>query len=254
MSERFYHEVTDKQWAIIEPHLPKPRSTGRPNLNPRIVFNAICWVLSSGAKWRYIPKEYGNWNSIYHKFRHWIEEGVFEKILQALIDSCPKYSLVEIDSTFCKVHQHAAGALKKYGNQAIGVSRGGKTTKVHALVNENFQLINVILTGGEVHDSECAIDLLSEVEIEGKAVLADKAFSAEFIRSFIASHNAFACIPDKSNAVVKHDFDKELYKQRNIIERFFQRIKKYRHISTRYDKLTICFLNFVILAAVMIQI
>ena len=254
MSEKFYHEITDKQWAIIAPHLPKAKSTGRPSLNQRTVFNAICWVLSSGAKWRYIPKEYGNWNSIYHKFRKWCELGVFEKILQSLIDSCKKYSLIEIDSTFCKVHQHAAGALKKLGDQTIGVSRGGKTTKIHALVNENFQLINVILTGGDVHDSECAIDLLSAVKLDGKSVLADKAFGAEYIRSFIVSHNAFACIPDKSNAVVKHDFDKELYKQRNIIERFFQRIKKYRHIATRYDKLAICFLNFVILAAVMIQI
>ena len=252
MSEKFYHEVTDKQWVIIEPKLPRPRSTGRPSLNPRTVFNAIYWILDSGAKWRYIPKEYGNWNSIYHKYRKWIEERVFEKILQALIDS--SYSLVEIDSTFCKVHQNATGALKKHGAQAIGVSRGGRTTKIHALVNENFQLIKVILTGGDVHDSECAIDLLSEVKIEGKAVLADKAFSAECIRSFIASHNAVVCIPDKSNAVVKHDFDKELYKQRNIIERFFHRIKKFRHISTRYDKLSVCFLSFVILAAIMIQI
>ena len=254
MSERFYHEVTDKQWKIIEPNLPSPKNTGRPNLNARKVFNAIYWVLSSGAKWRYIPKEYGNWNSIYHKFRQWIEKGVFEKILQALIDNDTKYALIEIDSTFCKVHQNATGALKKHGEQAIAVSRGGKNTKIHALVNEHFQLINVILTGGDIHDSECAIDLLSAVELDGKAVLADKAFSAEYIRSFIASHNAFACIPDKSNAIVKHDFDKELYKQRNIIERFFQRIKKFRHIATRYDKLDVCFLNFVILAAVMIQI
>jgi transposase len=110
------------------------------------------------------------------------------------------------------------------------------------------------LTGGDVHDSECAMYLLSAVELDGKAVLADKAFGAEYIRSFIASHNGTACIPDKSNAVVRHDFDKDLYKQRNIIERFFQRIKKFRHIATLYDKLAICFLNFVILAAVMIQI
>ena len=83
--------------------------------------------------------------------------------------------------------------MKKHSEQAIAVSHGGKITKIHALINENFQLINVILTGGEVYDSECAIDLLSAVEIEGKAVLADKAFSAS---------NAVACIPDKSNVVV----------------------------------------------------
>ena len=137
-----------------------------------------------------MPKEYENWNSIYHKYRQWIELKVFERILQALIAEDVEYTLIEIDSTFCKFHQNATGALKKYGNQVIGISRGGKTTKIHALVNENFQLINLILTGGDVHDSACAIDLLSAVKLEGKAFLADKAFSAEFIRSFIATHNA----------------------------------------------------------------
>ena len=136
MSKLFYHTVTDTQWKIIEPHLPKTKNTGRPSLNPRTVFNAILWVLDSGAKWRYIPKEFGNWNSIYHKFRQWCDEKVFEKILQSLVDSCRKYYLVEMDSTFCKVHQHAAGARKIFGNQDIGTSRGGKTTKIHATVSE----------------------------------------------------------------------------------------------------------------------
>ena len=71
--------------------------------------------------------------------------------MQVLVDSCTNYYLIEMDSTFCKVHQDATGALKRLGDQAIGVSRGGKTTKIHALVNEHFQLINVILTGGHVH-------------------------------------------------------------------------------------------------------
>ena len=138
MSETFYHKITDEQWKIIEPHLPKPKSTGRPALNSRTVFNAIFWVLDSGAKWRYLPKEFGNWTIIYHKFRKWCELGVFEKILQSLVENAKKYFLIEMDSTFCKVHQHAAGARKILGNQDIGISRGGKTTKIHALVNEHF--------------------------------------------------------------------------------------------------------------------
>ena len=254
MSKSFYHTISDNQWEIIEPHLPKAKSTGRPALNSRTVFNAIFWVLDSGAKWRYIPTEFGNWNSIYHKFRSWCDEGVFENILQSLVDNCRKYYLVEMDSTFCKVHQHAAGARKILGNQNIGVSRGGKTTKIHALVNEHFQLIGVDLTGGEIHDSKVAIKLLSKITLEGKKVLADKAFCSDEIREYIDAQNAAACIPDKSNAVNVHDFDKELYKARNIVERFFQRIKTFRHIATRYDKLSDCFLNFVFLAAVMIQI
>ncbi len=133
MSKSFYHKITDEQWKIIELHLLKPKSTGRHALNSRTVFNAIFRVLDSGAKWRYLPKEFGNWNSIYHKFRKWCELGVFE-------------------------------------NQDIGISRGGKTTKIHALVNEHFQLVSVELSGGNIHDSEMAIKLLSKVTLEGKKI------------------------------------------------------------------------------------
>ena len=129
MSNSFYHErycLTKAQEEIIKPLLPAPKPTGRPGLNPLIVFNAILWILSSGAPWRDLPARFGNWNSIYHKFRQWCADDVFENILKVLVADTEKYLLVEIDSTFCKVHQHAAGARKIYGNQAIGVSRGGK--------------------------------------------------------------------------------------------------------------------------------
>lgn len=257
MSDTFYqgrYSVSNTQWKIIEPFLPPPKFGGRPALNSRTVFNAILWILGSGAAWRDLPKEYGNWNSIYHKFRKWCDEGVFEKIFQAFVGKCREYHLVEIDSTFCKVHQHAAGARKILGNQDIGISCGGKTTKIHALVNENFQLLKILLSGGQIHDSEFALKLLEDLNIEDKNILGDKAYATNKIHTSISEHNAKACIPNKSNAVIIHDFDKELYKARNIIERFFNRIKNYRHIATRYDKLSICFLNFVMLAAVMIQI
>lgn len=257
MSNTFYHErysLTKRQEEIIMPLLPKPNVKGRPGLNPLIVFNAILWILSSGAPWRDLPPHFGNWNSIYHKFRKWCAQKVFEDILKALVADTDKYLLVQIDSTFCKVHQHAAGARKILGNQAIGISRGGKNTKIHALVTENFQLIGLILSGGDIHDSECAVELLRKVNLDGKTVLGDKAFCSARIRDFIHSQKAQVCIPDKVNSLIKHDFDRELYKARNIVERFFLRIKNHRHIATRYDKLLICFENFVLLAALLIQL
>lgn len=99
-------------------------------MNPRTVFNAILWILVSGAAWRALSKEYGNWNSIYHKFSLWIEAGVFEKIFQTLVAECRAYHIIEIDSTSCKVYQHAADTRKIFGNQDIGVSRGGKNMVV----------------------------------------------------------------------------------------------------------------------------
>ena len=111
----------------------------------------------------------------------------------------------------------------------------------------------MVLTGGQVHDSEKAIALLAPVNLAGKKVLADKAFASKPIRDYIERRGALVCIPDKVNSKVKHDFDAELYKQRNLVERFFQRIKNYRHIATRYDKLATCFENFVLLAAAVIH-
>ena len=119
MSNLFYH-LTDSQWNKIEFLFPA-RRRGRPPLNPRVVFNGILWILRSGARWRDLPICYGNWNSVYHKFRQWIKGGLFEKILRALNFATNKYLLVQIDSTFCKVHKHGLGAHKR--NQAIGKSK-----------------------------------------------------------------------------------------------------------------------------------
>ena len=193
-------------------------------------------------------------NSFYHKFRQWCAQNLFENILKALVTETEKYLPVEIDSTFCKVHQHAAGVRKILGNQAIGVSCGGKNAKIHVLVTENFQLIGILLSGGQLHDSEYAIELLSKVNLDGKTVLGDKAFCSTQIRDFLQMQGGSVCIPDKVNSLIKHDFDCELYKARNIVERFFLRIKNHRHIATRYDKFLSCFENFVLLAAIMIQI
>ena len=251
MSNLFYHkELTEAQWNKIKFMFEEKAKVGRPQLNPRIVFNAIMWILKSGARWRDLPARYGNWNSVYHKFRLWCSLGLFERLLKLINANAKEATLLEIDSTFCKVHQNACSGKK---DQAIGSSRGGKNTKIHVIINERMQLLNVVLTGGQVHDSEAAVALLKGIKLKGKKILADKAYSNEQIHFFIAEHEAVACIPDKTNFKIKHDFDSELYKQRNIVERFFQRIKNYRHISTRYDKLALCFFNFVLLASSVIH-
>ena len=251
MSNLLYHkELTDAQWHRIKVVFEPPKRIGRPPLKPRTVLNAIIWLLKSGARWRDLPVCYGNWNSIYHKFRQWCSQGLFERLLKIINSDADNTTLLELDSTFCKVHQSACSGLK---NQAIGSSRGGKNTKIHVLLNERMQLLKVILTGGQVHDSEKAIELFAGIKLAGKRILADKAFGSEHIRDYLVRQNAGVCIPDKVNAKVKHTFDSELYKQRNLVERFFQRIKNYRHIATRYVKLADCFLNFILLVSSVIH-
>lgn len=251
MSNSFYHkDLTDAQWNRIKFLFLARRKVGRPSLNPRIVFNGILWILKSGARWRDLPARYGNWNSVYHKFRQWSELGLFNQLLNLMNCNAQETTLLEMDSTFCKVHQCACSKSK---SQAIGSSRGGKNTKIHVLLNERMHVLNVVLSGGQVNDSEKAIELFEGVKLNGKTILADKAYSCEQIRSYVEEYGGLVCIPDRTNFRVKHNFDAELYKQRNIVERFFQRIKNYRHIATRYDKLAVSFLNFVLLACVVIH-
>lgn len=249
MSDLFYHkDLNDEQWEKIKCMFEKSKRRGRPSLNPRTVFNAILWIMRSGGRWRDLPIRYGNWNSIYHKFRQWCEQDLFKRLLHSF--NTKQTSLLELDSTFCKVHQSACSGLK---NQAIGASRGGKNTKIHVLLNERMQVINVVLSAGNINDADKALELFSSVELDGKTVLADRAYSCDKIRNYLEEHGAKVCIPDKVNFKVKHDFDPVLYKQRNLVERFFQRIKNYRHIAFRFDKLAICFLNFVLLASFVIH-
>ena len=184
MSNSFYHkDLTDAQWNRIKFVFEGTKRVGRPSLNPRIVFNAIMWILKSGGRWRDLPARYGNWNSIYHKFRLWCSLGLFDRLLKVINADAKDATLLELDSTFCKVHQSACSALK---NQAIGVSRGGKNTKVHVLINDRMQLLNMVLTSGQVHDSEAVGALFKGIKLKGKKFLQ--------IKRTVASKFAFSSL------------------------------------------------------------
>ena len=83
MSNSFYYKnLNDAQWNRIKFVFEKSEKVGRPSLNPLTVFNAILWILKSGARWRNLPR--GNWNSIYHKFRKWCSLGLFDRLLKVI--------------------------------------------------------------------------------------------------------------------------------------------------------------------------
>jgi transposase len=95
--------------------------------------DAVLRMARSGAPWRDLPEEFGRWNSAYKRFARWEKRGVWHRIFAQLAGDSD-FEEVFIDSTVIRAHQHAAGARKVAGAQAIGRSRGGLTTKVHALV------------------------------------------------------------------------------------------------------------------------
>lgn len=112
--------------------------------------------------------------------------------------------------------------------------------------------VRLYLTPGNINDCTAAIDTLSGVSFSGSVVLGDKAYGTVEIRTYIESQGATYCIPPKSNAAEPWECDFHHYKERHVVECFFNKLKQFRGIATRYDKLSSRFLSFVFLASVMI--
>lgn len=135
-------------------------------------------------------------------------------------------------------------------NQHIGISRGGKTTKIHTLVDGLGNPLGFLLTGGQTHDAVPTIPLLEQFEIAGSNILGDKAYGSEEIREWISSQGGTYTIPPRENAKNPWRVDWFLYKERHLVECFFNKIKHFRRVATRYDKLAKSFLSFVYVAAI----
>ena len=127
-----------------------------------------------------------------------------------------------------------ASAQKGTQNQAIGRSRGGLTTKIVALVDALGNLARFVLLPGQRHDSIGVEPLITGVDLD--ALIADKAFDQDDLRATLNDRGAMAVIPAKADRKTPIPHDAEMYKWRHLIENFFQRIKEFRRIATRYDK------------------
>jgi len=103
--------MTDDEWAIFEPFLMTPSAQGgRPPRDHRRVLDGVLWIARTGAPWRDLPEEFGNWNSVWRQFRRWCESGVWDVLLQALADSGGAADLLQmLDSTIIRAHRCAAG-------------------------------------------------------------------------------------------------------------------------------------------------
>ncbi|MFG1477000.1 IS5 family transposase [Xanthobacter agilis] len=241
------HELTDHEWSILSPLLPnKPR--GVPRVDDRRVLNGILWRFRTGSPWAEVPERYGPPTTCYNRFVRWRKAGVWDRLLQAVSDAYDG-DIVMIDSTCVRVHQHGANGKKGDSDDGgMGRSRGGLTSKIHALVDAEGRPVSLRLTAGQVADCSEA-DALIDTIGEGDILLADKGYDSNAIRAKAAERKAWANIPPKANRKGRFAFSSWVYRQRNLVERFFNRIKQFRGIATRYDKDPVNFLAAVKLVA-----
>jgi len=271
------HGLSDTGWERIQPLLPeeKPPRRGRPWVSHRLIIDATLWILRTGAPWRDLPTEFGPWETVYSRFRRWSRDGTWERLLGWLQADLQDQGELDmelwcVDGTITRAARCAGGAPKKNNpenepeDHALGRSQGGFTTKIHVKSDGAGHVIGFTLTGGQCHEAT-QFELLMEAgpqtngeEVAGatvpegwpEKVAGDKAYSSKAIRDWCRQHGIEPVIPTKSNEKKQEDFDKETYRNRNIVERTIGWLKECRRVLSRFEKYAIHYAGMITLAVI----
>lgn len=204
--------------------------------------------MRTGIQWRDLPERFGRWNSVFKRFNLWSKKGVLQKWFQSISsDNDPEWLF--IDGSIVKAHQDSSGAASS-SDEAIGKSRGGSSTKIHLAVDSGGLPVYFEISGGQINDIIHAQSLVSAAP-KSCSVTADKGYDSDNFRAFIKANGSIANIPRKENSKAGNGhMDWCLYKYRHLVENAFLRIKRFRGIATRYDKLARNYASNVALAFV----
>ncbi|MEO9341008.1 IS5 family transposase [Mesorhizobium sp. SB112] len=237
--------LTDAQFAKLKPHLPTD-TRGKPRVDDRRVISGIIHVIKSGGRWVDAPV-YGPRKTLYNRFQRCAAKGIWSGIFDALANAGGAPTQLLIDCSAVCAHRSAAGG-KKGNSTRPSADRGGRTTKIHALTDGMCRPVAFLLTGGHVADctaGELLIDRMPPTSL----LNADKGYDSDAIRRQVKQRGAFANIPPKANRKWKNCFSPYLYQDRNTIERMFCRLKDFRRIVIRCDRLATNFLAAICIAA-----
>ncbi|WP_435885414.1 IS5 family transposase [Streptomyces collinus] len=270
-------------WDRIEPLMPADPVRGRRWADHRRTLEAIAWKYRTNSPWRDLPDELGSFQTAHKRLIRWAVDGTWEMILAAVLVAADADDdidwTVSVDSTVVRAHQHAAGALKRgrprgeSADHALGRSRGGLSTKVHPAADGRARPLAFAVTAGQAGDAPAFETVMSRIRVPRRgpgrprtrplAVLTDRVYSSRAIRSHLRRRGIRAVIPQPSDQVGHRlrrgrlggrppGFDSEAYKQRNSVERCINRLKQWRGLATRTDKLAIAYQAALHLAGILI--
>ena len=200
-----------------------------------------------GCPWCDLPECFGKPNTINKAYQRWSRSNKLIALFTLLIKDAD-LEWVFIDGTHIKAHQHSSGGDENA--QAISKSVAGRATKIHLAVDAHGNPLTFILSDGTTHDVKVAPDLIDKVDLSETEVLcADKGYDSDALRAHIEQAGTRDNIPRKRNTKSTSDhMDWNLYKVRHLVENAFAKLKQYRAVATRFDKLKQSYENTVALA------
>lgn len=207
--------------------------------------------MRTGVPWRDLPAEFGPWQSVYSGFRTWTRNGLWQALHTALTAGRDDEYLL-VDSTAVRVHAHGAGPAGGQLPQAMGRSRASLSTKIHLACDALGYPLGFLLTGANVSDLDQAKPLLLSHLRPGAHVIMDKGYDSDALRLLVNQLGGAAVIALHPRRSIRPSFDQHLYRQRHRIENLFARLKTFRRISTRYEKLHSTFAAMLSLACIIV--
>jgi transposase len=208
--------------------------------------------LRTGAPWRDLPTAFGRWTSVYDRFRAWTKNGLWKAIWLGLSAAHRDDESLMIDSTAMRVHAHGANPAGGQAAQAMARSRSSLSTKIHLACDALGYPLGFILTGANVSDFDQAKPLITKYLQPAAFAIMDKGYDSDAIRAHVHQLGGVAVIAPKANRTIKPPFDEHLYRERHRIENLFARLKSFRRIATRYEKLHSTFAAMVSLACILV--
>ncbi|MFJ3955806.1 IS5 family transposase [Streptomyces sp. Je 1-4] len=271
-------------WDRIEPLMPADPVRGRRWADHRRTLEAIAWKYRTCSPWRDLPGELGSFQTAHKRLLRWAVDGTWERIFTAVLAAADADDdvgwTVSVDSTVCRAHQHAAGASKRGPaerseptDHGLGRSRGGLSTKVHLASDGRARPLALVVTAGQAGDAPAFEAVMARIRVpraglgrprtRPTAVLADRAYSSRAIRRHLRRRGIRSVISQPTDQIGHRQrrgrlggrppaFDAEAYKQRNTVERCINRLKQWRGLAMRTDKLAIAYQAALHLAAILI--
>lgn len=231
------HELTDEQWHLLSNLLESnPNKRGRPcRTGNRVFINAVLFILAVGCPWRDLPSHFGHWKSVFNRFSEWSKRGLWSALFDAMRETLvfeEQGSL--IDGSIVRAHQDSCGGKGGPAENMIGRSKGGPSTKIHAVTTLAGLPLFIKLSQGQEHDVKNAEDLIPH--IRGNAFIADKGYDSNSLIAAVEKAGKEAVIASSRSRKAPREIDEKLYGSRFRVEIFFHNIKRKRRIASRYEK------------------